>query len=135
MGEEEEEVKIENIDKPESVEEEEAGEESVPGSPVSDGSSNLSLRESPVSRPNLVLRPDLTAGLPGRDLITAQTRRQQRLAGLGFSQTPSLRVTGLSLASSVSLTRCLDLICHEVGLDAQDWRCEDCGKSIGAIFR
>ena len=66
VGEEEEEVKIENIDKPESVEEEEAGEESVPGSPVSDGSSNLSLRESPVSRPNLVLRPDLTAGLPGR---------------------------------------------------------------------
>ena len=64
--EEEEEVIIENIDKPESVEEEEAGEESVPGSPVSDGSSNLSLRESPVSRPNLVLRPDLTAGLPGR---------------------------------------------------------------------
>ena len=134
VGEEEEEVKIENIDKPESVEEEEAGEESVPGSPVSDGSSNLSLRESPVSRPNLVLRPDLTAGLPGRDLITEQTRRQQRLAGLGFSQTPSLRVTGLSLASSLSLTRCLDLICHEVGLDAQDWRCEDCGKSIGAIF-
>jgi len=101
---------------------------------VSDCSSGLSIGQPPVSRPNLVLLPGLEGGGGGRDLITEQTRRQQRLAGLGFSQTPSLRVTGLSLASSLSLTRCLDLICHEAGLDSQDWRCEDCSKSIGAIF-
>ena len=119
-------------------------------SPVSDCSSSLSIcqcpdggepqpgckicgSKSPV-RPNLVLLPGLQAGGPGRDLITEQTRRQQRLAGLGFTEPPSLRVPGLSLAVNLSLTRCLDLICQEAGLDSQDWRCEDCSKSIGAIF-
>ena len=132
--EEDEEDRLEETIQPELGEKFDTDDESVPRSPASDCSS-LSLSVSPVSRPNLVLRPGLEVGGGlGRDLITEQTRRQQRLAGLGFSQTPSLRVTGLSLASSLSLTRCLDLVCHEAGLDAQDWRCEDCSKSIGAIF-
>jgi len=103
-------------------------------SPCSD-SSILSLIEtrSPVPRLNLVLRESVLDN-SGPDLISEQNVRQKRLAGMGFSSTPGVRVPSLSLAQNICMTQCLDLICHEAGLDAQDWRCQDCSKSVGALF-
>jgi len=89
---------------------------------------------TPVDRPQLVLSDTQSSLSQGTDLITAQTTRQRRLQGLGFSQTPSVRVASLSLAQNISLTSALDLVSQESGLDTQDWRCQDCGKAIGAIF-
>jgi len=103
-------------------------------SPCSD-SSVLSMCEtrSPAPRLNLVLRESVTDNsVP--DLISQQNVRQKRLAGMGFSTTPGVRVPSLSLAQNICMTQCLDLICHEAGLDAQDWRCQDCSKSVGALF-
>ena len=89
---------------------------------------------SPAPRLNLVLHDSVQSPVGGGDLISEQNNRARRLDGLGFSSPPNLRVPSLSLAQNLSLTRCLDLICHEAGLDQQDWRCQDCSKSIGAVF-
>ena len=102
-----------------------------PGSPRPD--CRMCGDKSPAPRVNLVLSEDVQTGGDG-DLISQQQIREKRLVGMGFSSPPSIRVTALSLAQNISMTRCLDLICHEVGLDKQDWRCEDCSKSIGALF-
>jgi len=83
------------------------------------------------------LRPLLLASPPpGGDLIALQHRRQKRLGGLclGFEQPPSVRVPRLSLTQNISLAAALDVVTQEVGLEAQDWRCHDCGAAIGAIF-
>jgi len=89
------------------------------------------------TRPQLVLsspQPD-HGSHHGTDLIADQATRQRRLgSGLGFSRPPSIRVASLSLAQNISLTAALDLVCQEAGLDSQDWQCQDCSKSIGAIF-
>jgi len=89
---------------------------------------------TPVDRPQLVLSETQSSLSLGTDLITVQTSRQRRLRGLGFSHTPSVRVASLSLAQNISMTSALDLVSQESGLDSQDWRCQDCGKAIGAIF-
>ena len=107
-------------------------------SPLSDCSS-LSLGRSPPDQPpaprlTIALRDTIHSPSGGGDLITEQNIRQRRLDGLGFGSPPNVRVASLSLAQNLSLTRCLDLICHEAGLDSQDWRCQDCSKSIGALF-
>ena len=90
-------------------------------SPLSNTSSlSLDGNRSPPPRLNLVLREEVhqTSNTPG-DLISEQNTRQRRLVGMGFSSPPSIRVTALSLAQNISLTSCLDLICHESGLDSQ----------------
>ena len=107
-------------------------------SPLSDCSS-LSLgmsptEQSPAPKLSLAFRDTIHSPSGGGDLISEQNIRQRRLDGLGFSSPPNVRVASLSLAQNLSLTRCLDLICHEAGLDSQDWRCQDCSKSIGALF-
>ena len=105
-------------------------------SPLSDCSS-LSLGKSPpdqAPRLTLALRDTIHSPSGGGDLISEQNIRQRRLDGLGFGSPPNVRVASLSLTQNLSLTRCLDLICHEAGLDSQDWRCQDCSKSIGALF-
>jgi len=83
------------------------------------------------------LRPLLLASpLPGGDLIALQHRRERRLGelSLGFEQPPSVRVPRLSLTQNISLAAALDVVTQEAGLEAQDWRCHDCGAAIGAIF-
>ena len=118
-------------------------------SPMSDCSS-LSICQCPPDSPsedcricgtkspprlNLVLQETFHSDSGGAgDLIREQNSRERRLAGMGFSETPGIRVASLTLSQNIRLTRCLDLICHEEGLDNQDWRCQDCGKSIGALF-
>merc|ERR1719266_2157604 len=87
-------------------------------------------RLSPV-RPLLLASPP-----PGGDLIALQHRRErrQRKLSLGFEQPPSVRVPRLSLTQNISLAAALDVVTQEAGLEAQDWRCHDCGAAIGAIF-
>ena len=87
-------------------------------------------RLSPV-RPLLLASPP-----PGGDLIALQHRRERRLGevSLGFEQPPSIRVPRLSLTQNISLVAALDMVTQEAGLEAQDWRCHDCGAAIGAIF-
>jgi len=83
------------------------------------------------------LRPLLLASPPpGGDLIALQHRRERRLGelSLGFEQPPSVRVPRLSLTQNISLAAALDVVTQEAGLEAQDWRCHDCGAAIGAIF-
>ena len=89
---------------------------------------------SPGQRPTLVLQEGVVSPAPHGDLISQQHDRQRRLAGMGFIETPGVRVASLSLAQNIMMTRALDLICHESGLGSQDWRCQDCDKSIGALF-
>eukprot|EP00092_Neocalanus_flemingeri_P000913 GFUD01000971.1.p2 GENE.GFUD01000971.1~~GFUD01000971.1.p2 ORF type:complete len:422 (-),score=154.88 GFUD01000971.1:325-1590(-) len=89
---------------------------------------------SPQSRPQLVLSDPLASLALGTDLIAAQTTRQRRLQGMGFSHPPSLRVVSLSLAQNISLTAALDLLCQETGLDSQGWQCQECSKAVGALF-
>ena len=83
------------------------------------------------------MRPLLLASPPpGGDLIALQHRRERRLGelSLGFEQPPSVRVPRLSLTQNISLAAALDVVTQEAGLEAQDWRCHDCGAAIGAIF-
>jgi len=89
---------------------------------------------SPAPRPQLVLSEPYIGRSQGTDLISAQNTRKKRLQGLGFSDTPSIRVPSLSLTQTISLTAALDQVSHEEGLDSQDWQCDECNKSIGAIF-
>jgi len=88
-------------------------------------------RLSPL-RPLLLASPPPGAG----DLIALQHRRERRLGelSLGFEQPPSIRVPRLSLTQNISLAAALDVVTQEAGLEAQDWRCHDCGAAIGAIF-
>jgi len=88
-------------------------------------------RLSPL-RPLLLASPTPGAG----DLIALQHRRERRLGelSLGFEQPPSIRVPRLSLTQNISLAAALDVVTQEAGLEAQDWRCHDCGAAIGAIF-
>ena len=90
-------------------------------------------RLSPL-RPLLLASPEPLAS--GGDLIALQHRRERRLGELrlGFEQPPSVRVPRLSLSQNISLAAALDVVTQEAGLEAQDWRCHDCGAAIGAIF-
>ena len=90
-------------------------------------------RLSPL-RPLLLASPEPLAS--GGDLIALQHRRERRLGelSLGFEQPPSVRVPRLSLSQNISLAAALDVVTQEAGLEAQDWRCHDCGAAIGAIF-
>merc|ERR1712037_158216 len=87
-----------------------------------------------MGRPLLLASPEPLAS--GGDLIALQHRRERRLGELrlGFEQPPSVRVPRLSLSQNISLAAALDVVTQEAGLEAQDWRCHDCGAAIGAIF-
>lgn len=70
------------------------------------------------------------------DLITLESESRKRKAAskIGFRERPVLVLPEFSLKKTIELTACLDLLPREAGIDAQDWRCVDCTKAIGAIF-